>query len=193
MRQQMEQVVVDPSLLRYIALIVQQTRSSKAVFLGASPRASVAILQTAKAMAMIQGRDFVTPEDYGSRQRSWQIAPLLSSIASDYKTAKEQAMSKLRQMLFIISILALSLVASVFYVNRQRKRLTAANRQLSMLNAQLYESNKVKEEYVGRFLRLCSLYIDKMDNFRKRINKMVKIIESARQCPCTLQWHSGNP
>ena len=111
---------------------------------------------------------------YGSRQRSWQIAPLLSSIASDYKTAKEQAMSKLRQMLFIISILALSLVASVFYVNRQRKRLTAANRQLSMLNAQLYESNKVKEEYVGRFLRLCSLYIDKMDNFRKRINKMVK-------------------
>jgi MoxR-like ATPase len=63
MRQQMEQVVVDPSLLRYIALIVQQTRSSKAVFLGASPRASVAILQTAKAMAMIQGRDFVTPED----------------------------------------------------------------------------------------------------------------------------------
>ena len=63
MRQQMEQVVVDPSLLRYIALIVQQTRTSKAVFLGASPRASVAILQTAKAMAMIQGRDFVTPED----------------------------------------------------------------------------------------------------------------------------------
>ena len=63
MRQQMEQVVVDPSLLRYIALIVQQTRISKAVFLGASPRASVAILQTAKAMAMIQGRDFVTPED----------------------------------------------------------------------------------------------------------------------------------
>ena len=83
-------------------------------------------------------------------------------------------MSKLRQTLIIISVLALSLVASVFYVNRQRKRLTAANRQLSMLNAQLYESNKVKEEYVGRFLRLCSLYIDKMDNFRKRINKMVK-------------------
>ena len=63
MRQQIEQVFVDPSLLRYIATIVQQTRTSKAVFLGASPRASVAILHTSKAYALMQGRDFVTPED----------------------------------------------------------------------------------------------------------------------------------
>lgn len=63
MRQQIEQVFVEPSLLRYIATIVQQTRTSKAVFLGASPRASVAILHTSKAYALMQGRDFVTPED----------------------------------------------------------------------------------------------------------------------------------
>jgi MoxR-like ATPase len=50
-------------LLQYIAQIVQQTRSSRAVYLGASPRASVAILQTSKAFALLQGRDFVTPED----------------------------------------------------------------------------------------------------------------------------------
>ena len=56
-------VVVDHTLLRYIAQLVQQTRSSKAVYLGASPRASVAILQTAKASALLQGRDFVTPDD----------------------------------------------------------------------------------------------------------------------------------
>ena len=111
---------------------------------------------------------------YGSRQRSWQIAPLLSSIANQYKEANERATNKLRLMLVAISVLALCLIGTLFYVNSQRKRLSEANHQLSMLNAQLYESNKVKEEYVGRFLRLCSLYIDKMDNFRKRINKMVK-------------------
>ena len=43
--------------------LVQQTRSSKAVYLGASPRASVAMLQSSKAYALLQGRDFVTPED----------------------------------------------------------------------------------------------------------------------------------
>ena len=56
-------VRADESLLRYIAEIAQQTRQSKAVYLGASPRASVAVLATAKAYAMINGRDFVTPDD----------------------------------------------------------------------------------------------------------------------------------
>lgn len=62
-RKLMEKVFVDPTLLRYIALIIQQTRISKAVYLGASPRASVAMLQASKAYALLQGRDFVTPED----------------------------------------------------------------------------------------------------------------------------------
>ena len=58
-----EKVFVDRTLLQYIALIAQQTRTSKAVYLGASPRASVAMLQASKAYALLQGRDFVTPED----------------------------------------------------------------------------------------------------------------------------------
>lgn len=62
-RRLMGKVFVDPTLLRYIALIIQQTRTSKAVYLGASPRASVAMLQASKAYALLQGRDFVTPED----------------------------------------------------------------------------------------------------------------------------------
>ncbi len=56
-------VYVEPSLLRYVAAIVHQTRTSKAVYLGASPRASVALMQSAKAFALLQGRDFITPED----------------------------------------------------------------------------------------------------------------------------------
>lgn len=62
-RKLMQHVFVDSSLLRYIAMIVQETRTSKAVYLGASPRASVAMLQASKAYALLQGRDFVTPED----------------------------------------------------------------------------------------------------------------------------------
>lgn len=58
-----EKVFVEKSLLHYIASVIQQTRNSKAVYLGASPRASVALLQSSKAMALLQGRDFVTPED----------------------------------------------------------------------------------------------------------------------------------
>jgi MoxR-like ATPase len=63
LRSYMDRVIVDHSLLQYIAMIVQQTRSSKAVYLGASPRASVSMLQASKAFALLQGRDFVTPDD----------------------------------------------------------------------------------------------------------------------------------
>ena len=63
LRRLIEHVFVDRTLLQYIALIGQQTRTSKAVYLGASPRASVAMMQASKAYALLQGRDFVTPED----------------------------------------------------------------------------------------------------------------------------------
>ena len=63
LRDTLRSVLVDDSLMGYIAQIVQQTRTSKAVFLGASPRAAVAMLQTSKAIALINGRDFVTPDD----------------------------------------------------------------------------------------------------------------------------------
>jgi MoxR-like ATPase len=54
---------IDGNLVRYIAQVVHQTRVNKSLFLGASPRASIAILQGSKAMAALQGRDFVTPDD----------------------------------------------------------------------------------------------------------------------------------
>ncbi|MBF1414952.1 AAA family ATPase [Prevotella histicola] len=63
MREKLQSVYVEESLLRYIATIIQQTRTSKAVYLGASPRAAVAMLNASKASALLNGRDFVTPED----------------------------------------------------------------------------------------------------------------------------------
>ncbi len=57
------QVIVEDDLLRYIAQIVDKTRNHSALFLGGSPRASIAILNSAKAFAALEGRDFVTPDD----------------------------------------------------------------------------------------------------------------------------------
>ena len=49
--------------MSFITTIVSNTRNHKSIYLGASPRASIGILNGAKAMAAMQGRDFVTPED----------------------------------------------------------------------------------------------------------------------------------
>ncbi len=57
------QVIVEPHLIKYIAEIILNTRSNPFLYLGASPRASIAILKASKAFAAINGRDFVTPED----------------------------------------------------------------------------------------------------------------------------------
>jgi len=57
------QVIIDPKLVEFIAKIVNETRNNPSLYLGASPRASLAILRASKANAAIMGRDFVTPED----------------------------------------------------------------------------------------------------------------------------------
>ncbi|WP_228239014.1 AAA family ATPase [Allomuricauda sp. M10] len=56
-------IIVEKNLLKYIASIVDNTRSNANLYLGASPRASISILEASKALAAINGRDFVTPED----------------------------------------------------------------------------------------------------------------------------------
>lgn len=56
-------VIIEPRLVEFIAKIVHETRNNPSLYLGASPRASLAILRSARANAAIKGRDFVTPED----------------------------------------------------------------------------------------------------------------------------------
>ena len=139
---------------------------------------------------------------YGSRQRNWQIAPLLSQIAKNYKAQSERTTHQLWVTLAAISILALLLLVALFLVHRRNKQIAMArnalktsndelasansllatqkdelsqlNSQLSTLNSQLSESNRVKEEYIGRFMSLCAQYIDKLDNYRKMVNKKMK-------------------
>lgn len=153
---------------------------------------------------------------YGSRQRNWRIAPLLSHIANEYKLQSERTTSQLWGALAAISVLALLLLVAFFFVRRRNTQLhsarnnlkisndelasannllatqkdelaaqkdelatlntqlSAVNSQLSVVNSQLTESNRVKEEYIGRFMSLCGQYIDKLDNYRKMVNKKIK-------------------
>lgn len=67
-----QQIHLEENIIRYIGQIIHETRSNPSLFLGASPRASVAILNSAKAYAAIHGRDFVTPEDV-----KFMVAPVL--------------------------------------------------------------------------------------------------------------------
>lgn len=63
LQQTVRKILVENDLLKYIAQVVCQTREHPFIFLGASPRASIAILNAAKAFAAIAGRDFVIPDD----------------------------------------------------------------------------------------------------------------------------------
>ncbi len=58
-----QSIIIEPKLIEFIAKIVHETRNNPSLYLGASPRASLNILRSAKANAAIKGRDFVTPED----------------------------------------------------------------------------------------------------------------------------------
>ncbi|WP_207493338.1 AAA family ATPase [Aridibaculum aurantiacum] len=62
-RQLINSLRIEPKVMRYIAELVYETRNNRSLFLGASPRASVAILRASKAIAAMSGRDFVTPDD----------------------------------------------------------------------------------------------------------------------------------
>ncbi|MEH6681580.1 MAG: MoxR family ATPase [Sediminicola sp.] len=58
-----QEIIIEDNLIMYIASIVNSTRSNANLYLGASPRASLAIMDASKALAAINGRDFVTPDD----------------------------------------------------------------------------------------------------------------------------------
>jgi MoxR-like ATPase len=62
-RKIVKEIVIEQRLLAFVAKLVHQTRNHKSIYLGASPRASLAIMNASKAMAALNGRDFVTPDD----------------------------------------------------------------------------------------------------------------------------------
>ena len=132
---------------------------------------------------------------FNTVKRNSQISPVLTAISDNYEASLKRANRQLLYLAIVASLLAALFLGILFYSNSQRKKLararnelSASNTQLATLNAQLSdlnsqlrdanlklnESNRVKDEYVGRFIHLCSFYIDRLDEMRKRVNKMVK-------------------
>lgn len=73
LQHQVIEIHVESSLQDYMIMLVQATRDHKEIYLGASPRASIALYRTSQALAMIRGRDYVTPDDVK------EMAPLILS------------------------------------------------------------------------------------------------------------------
>jgi MoxR-like ATPase len=71
-RLQVRRVHVEEKLIAFIARIISETRNDRSLYVGASPRASVALLQVSKALAVLRGRNFVIPEDI-----TYAVAPVL--------------------------------------------------------------------------------------------------------------------
>ena len=146
---------------------------------------------------------------FNTLKRNNQISPVMTSISDNYEASLKQANRLLLVLVVVASLLAALFSVILFYSNSQRKKLARArndlsdsNKQLAQLNTQLSElnsqmretnlklneSNRVKDEYVGRFIHLCSFYIDRLDEMRKRVNKMVK----GRELDALLKFTEGN-
>ena len=132
---------------------------------------------------------------FSTHMRSWLVAPILTKINDQYKDQLRSANRELRWTVIIISILTIVLLLLLIYVSKKRRQLAVArnelaqtnqqlsqlnqqlqtaNEELSQSNLQLHDSNRVKEEYITKFLGLCSGYIDKLEAYRIKINRKVK-------------------
>lgn len=110
---------------------------------------------------------------YNARSRSLQTAGILSLIDLTYQAMREKQNDRLRIYILLISALTLLLVAAIAYIYRQMKRLSIARNQMEQANEQLHISNHIKEEYIGRFMNLCSIYINRLDAYRRMVNKKI--------------------
>lgn len=79
---------------------------------------------------------------YGSRQRNWQIAPLLTHIAKNYKSDSEATTTQLRLTLVAISLLLLLLLGVLFFLHRRNRQLDTARMALKDKNDELHTVNK---------------------------------------------------
>jgi hypothetical protein len=132
---------------------------------------------------------------YNTRIRSSEILNIQTIIDSEYQRKNEQKSEQLKGLLLLVSILSVLLIISVLYVYKQLKKgrasareLAAANADLATFNSKLHdmntelasrnlevaEANHIKEEYIAYFLNECSIYISKLDNYRKMVNKKMQ-------------------
>lgn len=132
---------------------------------------------------------------YKTRLRSWMNITPLSMINGNYQDIIKQQNRELLIYITCVALLALLLVIALIYIYRQMKALSIAkkglqevnerlfslnegleevNRHLRSTNLELSESNLIKEAYIARFFKLCSVYVDRLQAYRKLVNKKLQ-------------------
>ena len=118
---------------------------------------------------------------YDNRIRSMQIADMQDIINRAYESNIQKHQRTLYLFLGLLSVMMLGLAFSVFYILKQKRKITLSHEKLNEANELLHRTNQtlsdanvVKEEYIGRFMKLCTEYIDKMNEFRKLVNRKIK-------------------
>ena len=115
-------------------------------------------------------------------------------LVAQYQAMIEKQNDRLQQNLLLITALLVLLIVALGYIYRQMKKLADARNHLQVANGQLNglneelrqmnsclsstnielsESNQIKEEYIARFIKLCSTYINRLDAYRRMVNKKV--------------------
>ena len=128
-----------------------------------------------------------------ARLRKLEILENFPIINDAYQQKTEKQQEQMKWALVSISLLSLFLLLAIFYVYKQMKKVAAARREvidankrlkelndeLHLSNAQLKEANHsiaensyLKEEYIGRYMDQCSVYLEKMDNYRRSLGKI---------------------
>lgn len=128
-----------------------------------------------------------------ARLRKLEILEIFPIINDAYQQKTEKQQEQMKWALVSISLLSLFLLLAIFYVYKQMKKEAAARREvidankrlkelndeLHLSNAQLKEANHsiaensyLKEEYIGRYMDQCSVYLEKMDNYRRSLGKI---------------------
>ena len=114
-----------------------------------------------------------------ARLRFIEVTQFFPIIDKAYKLKEKRERQISRTLLISISLLSLFLIATIFYLYRWMKKLSAmrgdlsqTNKQLQTVNKELEQTGKIKEVYIARYLDRCVAYLDQLDTYRRSLAKL---------------------
>ena len=125
---------------------------------------------------------------YGSRLRSMQTARLSPLITQAYDLHREQAQRRTSILLTVLSVITLLLLVTIIYtlslikkrrianerISKMNEELMQHNQEIQSMNTQMKESNRIKDEYIGRFLELSSNLIERGEERNRQLNRLAR-------------------
>ena len=118
---------------------------------------------------------------YNSRFRNSVIARIQPIIEATYIAKIEDQGKNLKRYAILISIVVLGLGITLYILYHQnktissgRKKLKGINQELLQLNHRLDEANLIRERYIGYYINQCAVYLDKLDDYRKFVQRKIK-------------------